>query len=307
MPLSFCPPRDIRTIAVLGTGSVGASWIALFLAHGYGIHACDPAPNAPLKTRDFVIQAWPALFELGIAKQAAPPLEKISFFDSIVEAVRDVDVVQENAPEKPEIKSAILETVSGATKANVPIISSTGGIPPTLLQSVCQHPERVVVIHPFNPTHLMPLVEIVGGEKTSETTIEWAIALATHLGKQPIRLNHEASGHMTNRLQFALVREAMACLLDGTASAQDIDNAIRYGLGTRWAVMGSFMSIHLAGGEGGAKAILSHAAQAIEEWWTPKPQPRLTPDVIERLAQAGDEAVNGWLAINHALGQSRHA
>lgn len=289
----YCPPEHIKCIAVLGTGSVGASWIALFLAHGYRIQAYDPAPDAEQKTHDFVINAWPALLELDIAKVPVPPIECIRFFDSAVDAVRDADVIQENTPEKPEVKNPILETVSAVSGPEIPIISSTGGIPPSQLQSVCRHPERVVVIHPFNPTHLMPLVEVVGGAQTSDAVIEWAMALATWLGKQPVRLNHEASGHMTNRLQFALVREAVACLLDGTASAQDIDNAIRYGLGTRWAVMGSFMSIHLAGGNGGARSILSHAASAIEDWWTPKPQPRLTPDVIERLAQAGEEVTRG--------------
>lgn len=289
MSAFFCPPDQIKTVAVLGTGSVGASWITLFLAHGYRVQAFDPAPDAEKKTHDFVWNAWPALVKLDIASSSSPPLELVSFFASAVEAATGADVIQENVPEKPDVKNPILEAVSKITGPDVPIISSTGGIPPSQLQSVCRHPERVVVVHPFNPTHLMPLVEIVGGSQSSKEVIEWAVSLASHLGKVPIRLNQEASGHMTNRLQFALIREAVACLLDGTATAQDIDNAIRYGLGPRWAIMGCFMSLELAGGAGGVRSILSHAASAIEEWWTPKPQPRLTPDVIDRLSEAGNE------------------
>jgi carnitine 3-dehydrogenase len=290
------PPEQIKSIAVIGTGSVGASWASLFLAHGIEVLAHDPAPGAQDKMRAFVQGAWPALVELNIARSTTPPLERIRFFDTAAQAAAQADAVQENVYELIEVKSKILKEISEATGPNTPILTSTGGIPPTQLQAFCRHPERLVVVHPFNPTHLMPLIEVVGGKQTSEPIIEWAIALARYLGKQPIRINAETVGHMTNRLQFALMREAVACLLDGTASAQDIDNAVRYGLGPRWALMGGFMTLHLAGGPGGTRGILSHAAGAVEQWWTSKPQPKLTPDVIDKLASAG-EAVSKDLPV----------
>ena len=156
-----------------------------------------------------------------------------------------------------------------------------------------QHPERFVVVHPFNPSHLIPLVEVVGGRETAPEVVEWAIDFSRYVGKQPIRLNVEASGHMTNRLQFALVREAVHCYLEGIASAKDIDAAVKYGLGPRWMLMGSLLTLHLAGGPGGMKGILDHAGKAIEEWWTPLGQPKLTAEVKARLVAAGNEVSDG--------------
>jgi carnitine 3-dehydrogenase len=286
---SYLPPEEIRTVAVIGTGSVGASWAALFLAHGMKVVAHDPAPGAEARTRDFVSHAWPALKALDIANVDAPLLGNLRFVETLEEAALSADLVQENVPEKPELKAKVLAELDKYSTADKVIISSTGGIPPSKLQEVCKHPERVVVVHPFNPSHLVPLVEVVGGEKTSTEVIQWAMDFARYMGKQPIQLNAEANGHMTNRLQFALVREAVHCLVEGIASAQDIDKAVRYGLGPRWTLMGSLLTLHLAGGPGGMKGILDHAGKAIEEWWTPRGQPHLTPEVRQLLAVAGDE------------------
>ena len=288
-------------MAVIGTGSVGASWAALFLAHDIAVIAHDPSPGAEQRARDFVTDAWPALVDLGVAQVQTPPLDKLRFVATAAEAARAADLAQENTPEKPELKARILAEIDGAATPDKIILSSTGGIPPSQLQEACTHPERVVVVHPFNPCHLISLVEVVGGKRTAPEVIEWAIDFARYVGKQPIRLNVEASGHMTNRLQFALVREAVRCLIEGIASAKDIDAAVRYGLGPRWALMGSLLTLHLAGGPGGMQGILDHAGKAIEEWWTPMSRPRLTLDVKARLVAASREVSDGqpiadWVA-----------
>ncbi len=291
--VSYKQPDQIQSVAVLGTGAVGASWISLFLAHGLSVVAYDPSATAADRVNAFVTNAWPALLELGRTTLAAPPLERIQFVDSPAEAARLADVIQENCPEHLDVKLALLAEVDAAASPEKIIISSTGGIPPTAMQQACAHPERLVVLHPFNPTHLIPLVEVVGGEQTSQAVIDWAMDFARLLHKQPILLHAEASGHMTNRLQFALVREAVACLVEGIASAKDIDAAVRYGLGPRWALMGSLLTLHLAGGAGGMQGILDHTSKAIQDWWTPKTTPVLTPEVIAKLVEAAQEVSRG--------------
>jgi carnitine 3-dehydrogenase len=293
---TYLPPGEIRSVAVIGTGAVGASWAALFLARGMSVVAYDPAPNAEARAGELVSAAWPSLKQLGVAHQEEPPLKRLRFVACAGEAARAADLVQENTPEKPELKARVMAELDEAATADKIIVSSTGGIPPTALQARLKHPERVVVMHPFNPSHLVPLVEVVGGKQTAEAVISWTVDFARFIGKQPIRLNVEASGHMTNRLQFALVREAVACLIDGIASAKDIDAAVRYGLGPRWTLMGSLLTLHLAGGAGGMKGILDHAGKAIEEWWTPRSMPDLTPEVKALLVAAGAE-VSGGQAI----------
>lgn len=290
---TYLRPEDIRSVAVIGTGSVGASWACLFLANGMSVVAHDPAPGAEARARDFVTNAWPALRELGIATVDVAPLHAMHFVGSAAEAAKSADLIQENIPERPELKARLLREIDAVATPDKIILSSTGGIPPTSLQAACAHPQRLVVVHPFNPSHLIPLVEVVGGKHTDPAVVDWALAFARLLGKQPIRLNVEATGHMTNRLQFALVREAVACLVEGIASAKDIDVAVRYGLGPRWTLMGSLLTLHLAGGPGGMKGILDHAGAAIEEWWTPMTQPRLTPEVKDQLVRAAVEVSAG--------------
>jgi carnitine 3-dehydrogenase len=290
---TYLKPEEVRSVAVIGTGSVGASWTALFLAHGLRVVAFDPSSGAEGRTRKFIEDAWPALFKLSIAKTARPDLGQLSFVPTPSAAANSSDVVQENVLENLSLKKTILAELDGAATADKIILSSTGGIAPSQLQSGLLHPERFVVVHPFNPAHLIPLVEVVGGKDTSPAAVDWALNFARLLGKHPIRLNAEASGHMTNRLQFALVREAVNCLLEGIASAQDIDAALRFGLAPRWMLMGSFLTLHLAGGKGGMRGILDHAGPAIEEWWTPTHALKLTEPVKARLVQAAAEVSGG--------------
>ncbi|MCC6473860.1 MAG: 3-hydroxyacyl-CoA dehydrogenase [Burkholderiales bacterium] len=286
-------PDHVASVAVIGAGSVGASWAALFLAHGIEAIVHDPAPRAPERVRAFVDNAWPALRALGIAGTESPPAQKLRFVASAGQAAALSDLVQENVLEKSEVKAQVLAEIEAAASPDKIIFSSTGGIPPTALQASCRHPERLVVVHPFNPAHLMPLVEVVAGRRTALEVVEWAMAFARRLGKQPIRLHTEAPGHLTNRLQAAVWREAVWCLMEGVASASDIDTALRYGLAPRWLLMGSLMTLHLAGGPGGMAGILAHTGDAIEQWWTPLGEPRMNARTRARLVAAAGELARG--------------
>jgi 3-hydroxyacyl-CoA dehydrogenase len=286
-------PDQVTVIGIVGTGAVGASWATLFLARGLTVVAYDPAPDAEVKARAFISEAWQALM-VSLGTPAKPvPGERLQFLPTVDAVARAAQVIQENAPERPELKTELLAAIDAAATAEKPILSSTGGIPPSTLQKSCTHPERFVVVHPFNPAHLIPLVEVVGGVDTDPAVIEWAMGFAHHVGKHPIRLLREADGHMTNRLQFALMREAVHCLVEGIASASDIDDAVRYGLGPRWALMGGLLTMHLAGGAGGMKGILDHAGKAIEGWWDALGQPRLDEPTRVRLIEAATEVSAG--------------
>ena len=175
---AYGSPQNVRSVAILGTGSVGASWAALFLAQGIEVVAFDPGKDAERRARTFVTNAWPALRTLGMAPEDQPPLAKMRFVGSAEEAAQAADVVQENLPENPKLKAETLAAVDAVTDAPTIILSSTGGIPPSELQAACVRAERLVVLHPFNPAHLMPLVEVVGGEKTAPDVVDWAMAFA---------------------------------------------------------------------------------------------------------------------------------
>ncbi len=290
---TYLRPEQIKTIAVIGTGSVGASWMSLFLSFGFDVVAQDPAPDAEKQAHAFVTDAWPALRSLGIAHSEHPPLERIRFVKTAAEAASVADLIQENVPERPDVKAAVLAEIDGAAAPHKIILSSTGGFAPTKLQEACSHPERLVVLHPFNPTHIIPLVEVVAGEKTAPAVTQWAVDFSRFIGKHPILLKKDATGHMANRLQFALLREAVHCLVEGIASAEDIDAAVRYGLGPRWTLMGSLLTLHLAGGPGGMTGILAHAGDAVEAWWDALGDPKLTQEVKMQLIAAADEISQG--------------
>ncbi len=303
--MKLIPPNEIRTVAEIGMGTVGASWTALMLAKGYQVRAFDPAEGAETRAHSLIKAAWPSLLKLDVTTSPTPLLEALTFVPSIDEAVSAADIVQENTPELISEKSEILRQIGCAVSDDAVILSSTGGILPSDLQVFCTHPERFVVFHPFNPTHLIPLIEVVPGEKTSADVVRWAMEFAKFLGKKPICLKTEMVGHMTNRLQFALVREAARCIVEGVASATDTDAAVRYGLAPRWMLMGGLQTLHLAGGLGGMKAILDHAGPAIENWWHPGAEVRLTDEVKEALVQAGAELSNEreiseWMAWRDA-------
>ncbi|MEL7027842.1 MAG: 3-hydroxyacyl-CoA dehydrogenase NAD-binding domain-containing protein [Pseudomonadota bacterium] len=283
----------IDTAAVIGMGSVGSGWAALMLAKGLRVRAFDPSPGAAERSKRLIDGAWPSLVQLGLTADATPPFEAVDFCETVDAAVQGVGVVLENVPENLSLKHEILSRTDAAAPPTALILSSAGGIPTSELQSVCTHPERVVVMHPFNPAHLIPLVEIVPGKDTAPEATERAVRFAISLGKHPITLSKETPGHMVNRLQFALVREAIRCVIDGVASPHDIDAAVRFGLAPRWLLMGGLHTVALAGGPGGMRGILDHAGDAMQTWWATEDEFALTEDIKDQLVSAAEELSGG--------------
>jgi carnitine 3-dehydrogenase len=270
--------NEIKTVAVVGTGVIGASWATLFLAHGLDVVATDPAPGAEERLRADVAAT-------GIA---AP--DRLTFVADVAEAVADADFVQENGPEREDVKHAVFAALDAAARPDVVLASSSSGMLPSAIAKACAaHPERVLVGHPFNPPHLLPLVEVVPGEKTGEPAVDTAMAFYTALGKKPIRLRHEVPGHVANRLQAALWREAYSLVDRGVATVADIDTAISNGPGLRWAVLGPFAVKHLSGGPGGIAHDLEHLGPPTEAWWRDMGDPSLTPELVAKIVAGVEE------------------
>jgi 3-hydroxyacyl-CoA dehydrogenase len=248
--------KPIRRIAIVGTGVIGASWAAQYLARGFDIIATDPAPNAEANLRKYVDEAWPALTEIGLSPGASR--DRLSFTADMKEALSQADFVQENGPERPDFKIKLFADMDDATPPDSIIASSSSGITPSVMQTNCKRPERVLVGHPFNPPHIVPLVEVVGGSKTAPEAIQRAIAFYASIGKKPIKLNKELPGHVGNRLQIALYKEIMYLIQQGILSVSDADDAVSYGPGLRWGVMGPSLQWHLAGGSGGINHFMEH-------------------------------------------------
>jgi 3-hydroxyacyl-CoA dehydrogenase len=272
----------IRRIAVIGTGVIGASWSALFLARGLQVVATDIAPNAEAQLRKFVESAWPALKRLGLSAGASQA--NLTFTPVLAQALKDVDLVQENGPERLEFKQDLYRQLDELLPPHVIIASSTSTLPMSSIQvGAVLHPERCVVGHPFNPPHLIPLVEIVGGTKTSEETIRRATEFYTSIGKRAVRLHKELQGHVANRLQFAVAREVYYLVAEGVLSAADVDTALSWGPGLRWGVMGNMMLNHLGGGPGGIEHFFQQFTGPMTAGWKDLGSPVLTPEVQKKL------------------------
>ena len=288
--------KTIRRVAIIGTGVIGASWTALFLAKGLEVTATDVAPNAEATLRRFIEAAWPALKRLGLAPGASQ--SKLTFTADLAAAVRGVDLVQENGPERIDFKKKLYGQLDELLPPDVIIASSSSGLTMSEIQSgAASHPERCVIAHPFNPPHLVPLVEIVGGAKTSEETIERASEFYTALGKQTVRLHKEVPGHVANRLQAALAREVYYLVAEGVVSVADVDKALSWGPGLRWGIMGQVMLNHLGGGEGGIEHFFQQFTGPMTAWWKVLGSPELTPDLQRKLidgvhAEAGARSVD---------------
>jgi 3-hydroxyacyl-CoA dehydrogenase len=241
---------------VVGTGLIGASWAAYFLAKGFEVSATDPAPEAESSLRRFVENAWPTLQSLGMA--AGATVDRLSFHRDLKRAVDGVDFVQESGPESEPVKIELFAEMDAALPPDVIIASSSSALLMSRLQSKCRFPERCVLGHPFNPPHLIPLVEVVGGKLTAPATIDRALAFYKAIGKWPIRLNKEIAGHVANRLQSAVWKEAASLIAEGVVSVADVDAAVAQGPGLRWALMGPIMTFHLGGGAGGLRAFFEN-------------------------------------------------
>jgi 3-hydroxyacyl-CoA dehydrogenase len=287
--------KPIRRVAIIGTGVIGASWSALFLAKGLQVVATDVAPNAEGALRKFVETVWPALKRLGLSPGASQ--SNLTFTAALAQAVDGVDLVQENGPERIEFKQKLYGELDQLLVPDVIIASSSSGLTMSEIQKgAAAHPERCVIAHPFNPPHLIPLVEIVGGAKTSEATIRRAAEFYTSIGQRTVRLNKEMPGHVANRLQAALAREVYYLVAEGVVSAADVDTALCWGPGLRWGVMGNMMLNHLGGGPGGIEHFLEQFTGPMTAWWKTLGSPVLTPDVQKKLidsvhAEAGSRTI----------------
>jgi len=275
--------EQVQRVAVVATGVIGASWAAYFLARGLDVDATDPSPGAETRLREAVAQHWPTLQRFGLAAGAS--MDRLRFHERLEDAVVHADFVQESGPERMDIKIELFRRMDATAPPRTILASSSSGLAISGVQSACAHPERVVLGHPFNPPHLIPLVEVVGGEHTSADAVARTMAFYTAIGKRPIHVKREVKGHIANRLQAALWREAFYLVDQGVASVADIDTAIAHGPGLRWAVMGPFMNLHLSGGTGGIAHVLDHLGGPIEEWWHDLGAPSMTPALKQRVAE----------------------
>ncbi|GLQ91057.1 3-hydroxyacyl-CoA dehydrogenase NAD-binding domain-containing protein [Dyella acidisoli] len=311
--------KPIRRVAIIGTGVIGASWAALFLAKGLDVVATDVAPDAEAALKRFIAAAWPALQRLGLAPDASQ--NRVSFTANLADAIKDADLVQENGPERIEFKKTLYRQLDELLHPSVIIASSSSGLTMSEIQSACEkHPERCVIAHPFNPPHLVPLVEIVGGAKTSKDTIDRVAEFYTSLGKRTVRLNKEVPGHVANRLQAALAREVYHLVADGVVSVADVDTALCWGPGLRWGIMGQVLLNHLGGGQGGIEHFFQQFTGPMTAWWKVLGSPELTPDVqkklidglhaeigsrsIDELASERDEVLLGLLELRNKVEKS---
>jgi 3-hydroxyacyl-CoA dehydrogenase len=279
-------------VAVVGTGVIGASWAACFLAKGFDVIATDPAEGAEARLRSLVSDFWPALARIGLAPDASPA--RLKFDSNLASTVAEAVFVQENGPERVDIKRDLIARIDAAASATTLIATSSSGILISEIQNAAAcHPERVLVGHPFNPPHLIPLVEVVGGRTTSAAAIEQAMAFYTALGKKPIHIRREIKGHVANRLQAALWREAFYLVSQGIASVSEVDIAISHGPGLRWALLGPFLNLHLSGGPGGIAHVLEHLGPPLESWWHDMGTVALSTELNKRLAAGVDEELAG--------------
>lgn len=278
-------------IAVLGAGTIGMSWAALFAATGRDVVIFDPAPDVEARGTALIEQAAPTLRELGW--DHAGDMSRIRFTDDPVEAVTGADFVQESVPERLEIKHDLYAKIEPHLGRGVLIGTSTSGLTLTALQEGLKDPGGLLLAHPFNPPHLIPLVELMDNAQTRKGALAEAQAFYESIGKSCIRLNKEVPGHVANRLQAAVWREAIHLAMEGVASVKDIDTAISHGPGLRWAAMGPTTTFHLGGGAGGIRAFCDHLTGPFESWWADLGAPHLTPEVVEVLAKGLEDATAG--------------
>jgi carnitine 3-dehydrogenase len=274
-------PDRVRRVGVVGAGVIGGGWALHYLRMGLDVDVYDPAPGAQGDLLRMLAATWPLLERIGLRPGASP--DRIRFHGDLAAAVRAADMVQENSPEDRTLKREVLAAIDASAPPDAVIASSTSGFAMTMLQADCARPERCVVGHPFNPPYLIPLVEVVGGERTDPAAVDWLTAFYTAVGKRPLRLSRELPGFVGNRLQEAMWREALHMVAAGEATVEEIDESIAYGPGLRWAQMGPCLTFHLAGGSGGMAHMLDHFGAALLEPWTRLAAPPLTGQLRERM------------------------
>ncbi|MGW4287203.1 3-hydroxyacyl-CoA dehydrogenase family protein [Streptomyces sp. NPDC004673] len=281
-----------RRAAIIGGGVIGISWAGLLLARGVDVVISDPREDIEDLVRTGLAEITPALAELGLPTENLT--DGLSFEADLATAVADVDVVQENGPERLELKQRIWRTIEDAAPAHALLATSTSGIPASAIATALRQPERLVVGHPFNPPHLVPLVEIVPGEKTSAETVERARAFYAALGKKPQVLHKEIPGFVANRLQSALFRECVHLVAEGVVTEAELDEIVTSSIGLRWAVAGPFRTFHLGGGPGGLPHFIEHLGRAMEDsMWPALGNPTFDEATVTTLVDQADEAFGG--------------
>lgn len=282
----------IETVTVIGGGLIGQSWAALFLAHGLRVCVQDIAPGFETRVRRAVEAAWPDLEALGLA-QGPIPADHLTFESDIAAACQGAGLIQECGPDRIDVKQAILAEIEAGAAPDALIASSTSSLMASDIQAKAQHPGRVFVAHPFNPPHLIPLVELVPGEKTTPETMTEARAFYERLHREVIVLKRDVVGHVANRLTSALFREAVNLVAEGYASAEDVDRAVMHGPGLRWALMGPFATYHLGGGQGGFRHYMEHLGPTQAARWAELGDPDLNDQTRDRLIAEVDQMLDG--------------
>lgn len=294
-----------RRACVVGAGVIGASWTAVLLARGVPVTATDPADGAHERLVAAVQAHWPTMRLLGAP--AEPDLSLLDFDADPQQAAQGADLVQENGPEVLDLKQRLFAALDEAADPGAVLASSSSGLTPSELQAACtRHPERVLVGHPFNPVHVVPLVEVVPGRATSDAAVQQAIGWYRALGKTPVHVRAEVPGHVANRLQAALWKEAYSLVERGVATVADIDTAIANGPGLRWAVLGPFVNQHLSGlGAGGLAHVLAHLGPPMAAWWKDLGEPELTAELAERLVRGVQDELAGRSDADLAAARDR--
>ena len=270
-----------KIVSIIGTGVIGAGWAARFIASGHHVQAYDPSPRSLIKLKTDVKKALISLSKIGLHKNAS--IKNLTYHNNLKDALKDTSFVQENAPEKEKLKTSLLQEIDQLLDKKILIASSSSGLLPTKIQSKCKFPNRVLIGHPFNPVYLLPLVEIVKGKKTSQQSALKLKKIYESIGMKPLMVRKEIEGYISDRLQEALWRESLHLIKDGIASTEEIDDAIVYGPGLRWAFMGVCLTFHLAGGEEGMKHMLEQFGPALKLPWTKLKAPELNKKLKGRM------------------------
>jgi len=281
-------------VAILGAGVIGSSWTALLLASGCRVSVYDPDENAERLVREYLDNSWLTLDKLGLVARQAPG--ELLFHRVATKAVEGADFVQENVPERIRIKHELYSLIEPALTQDAIVASSASGLRLSELQAGWHNPSRFVLGHPFNPPHLIPLVEVMSNERTMPGVVEAVEGFYRSLGKVTIRVNKEIPGHVANRLQAALWREAIHLMTIGAASVEDIDTAVWAGPGLRWAAMGPTMLFHLGAGPGGLAEFCERYAESFERWWDDLGTVNLDKDTARRLVAGvtAEAKANTW-------------
>ena len=272
---------SINNIAVIGIGVIGTGWIIRFLYNKKKIKVYDPNVEQKKILLKEIKRVEPALKK--IYKKKINLSKQLEFSKSLKDAVKNVDLIQENAPENETLKKNLIKEISEYSKTNSIIASSSSGLLPSKIQSKCKNPKRLIIAHPFNPVYLLPLVELVAGKKTDKKFINKANIFYSNIGMKTLILKKELPGYLSDRLQESMWRESLHIINEGYATTQDLDDAIIYGPGLRWSLMGTFLTFHLAGGKMGMAHMLEQFGPALKLPWTKLKAPKLNQKLRKRI------------------------